>query len=338
MGSKSASNRLMHLRVTFFATRYLKTMRRVASRLAGLGLIIAVGVFPGVFASQHSSEHLGWQQQDSAPEQSETPNQNSPQTVLKAGPSLDAAFSDMYSLKFQAARTQIASYLKIQPNDPLGYAAQAASYLFEEFQQKEVFSSAFFLDDKRFLGGVDGSPDDNRNPNFLSANQKARELAKGRLNENSKDAEALMTLAMTDGMESDYDELIEKKQLASLSMLREADSYANRALAIDPHALDAYVSLGSANYIIGCLPSYKRAFLWVGGIHGDRVRGIAQLQQAATGGHYLRPFAKIMLALASEREHQFARAADLLAQLVQEFPDNPHFSQELTIAQKAAGR
>jgi hypothetical protein len=131
--------------------------------------------------------------------------------------------------------------------------------------------------------------------------------------------------------------LIEKKQLASLSMMREADSFANKALAIDPRALDAYVSLGAANYIIGCLPSYKRAFLWVGGIHGDRVRGMTQLEQAATGGHYLRPFAKIMLALASEREHQFRRAADLLDQLVHQFPENPHFSQELAIAQKAAG-
>jgi hypothetical protein len=147
-----------------------------------------------------------------------------------------------------------------------------------------------------------------------------------------------MTLAMADGMESDYDELIEKKQLASLSMLREADSYANKALAVDAHALDAYVSLGSANYIIGCLPGYKKAFLWMGGIHGDRVRGMSQLQQAAQGGHYLRPFAKIMLALASEREHQYTQAADLLSQLVQEFPENPHFSKELTIAQHSANR
>jgi hypothetical protein len=272
------------------------------------------------------------------PQQNESSQQSSGQSTLTRGPSLDSAFNDMYSLKFEAARSEIAAYLKIQPNDSLGYAAQAASYLFEEFQEKEVFSSAFFLDDKRFLGGVDGSPEDNRNPNFLAANQKARELAKAHLAENSKDSEALITLAMTDGMESDYDELIEKKQLASLSMLREADSYANRALAIDKSALDAYVSLGSANYIIGCLPSYKRAFLWVGGIHGDKVRGIAQLQQAATGGHYLRPFAKVMLALASEREHQFTRAADLLAELVHEYPDNPHFSAELGIAQRAAAR
>jgi tetratricopeptide (TPR) repeat protein len=262
--------------------------------------------------------------------------QSSGQTVLAPGPSLDTAFSDMYKLKFDAARVEISAYAKIQPDDPLGYAAQAASYLFEEFEQKDIFSSAFFLDDRRFLGGVDGTLEQNRNPKFLEANQQARDIAKRHLNENAKDSEALMTLAMADGMESDYDELIEKKQLASLSMLREADSYANKALAVDPHALDAYVSLGSANYIIGCLPSYKKAFLWMGGIHGDRVKGMSQLQQAAQGGHYLRPFAKIMLALASEREHQFTRAADLLSQLVQEFPENPHFSKELTIAQHSA--
>ena len=38
------------------------------------------------------------------------------------------------------------------------------------------------------------------------------------------------------------------------------------------HAQDAYVALGTSNYVIGCLPGYKRAFLWFGGIHGDRTR------------------------------------------------------------------
>ena len=61
------------------------------------------------------------------------------------------------------------------------------------------------------------------------------------------------------------------------------------------------------------------------------------MQSAATGGHFLKPFAKIMLALAREREKQFKEAAVLLADLAKEFPENPHFSEELAIAEKAAG-
>ncbi len=96
-------------------------------------------------------------------------------------------------------------------------------------------------------------------------------------------------------------------------------------LAIDPDAKDAYVALGASNYVIGCLPGYKRAFLWFGGVHGDRLRGMEQMQLAADDGHYLQPFAKVMLALAYEREHQKDRARVLLAELAVQFPTNAAF-------------
>jgi tetratricopeptide repeat protein len=102
-------------------------------------------------------------------------------------------------------------------------------------------------------------------------------------------------------------------------------------LAIDPTEQDANVALGMSNYVIGCLPSYKRAFLWFGGLHGDRNRGMEQMQSAAEHGHYLQPFAKVMLALAYEREHKPERAKELLADLATQFPDNPVFARELAI-------
>jgi hypothetical protein len=87
-----------------------------------------------------------------------------------------------------------------------------------------------------------------------------------------------------------------------------------------------------SNYVIGCLPGFKKAFLWFGGVHGDRLRGIQLMSEAAEHGHYFRPFAKIMLALAYEREHQPEHARTLLAELTTQFPTNPHYSEELAIA------
>jgi len=256
---------------------------------------------------------------------------------MRSGPSLESAFNHMYRLKFAEAHSEIAAYQALHPNDALGKATEAAAYLFEEFEQKGVLTSAFFLDDKKFLGGVDGTPESNRNAKFLEANRQAREIAQERLRNSPRDSDSLLVLAMADGMESNYDAMIEKKQLASLSMLKQADAEATKVLSIDPKAQDAYVSLGSANYIIGCLPGYKKAFLWFGGVHGDKLRGIEEMQSAASGGHFLKPFAKIMLALAHEREHQYREASVLLAELHKEFPENPHFGAEMALADKAAG-
>jgi hypothetical protein len=50
---------------------------------------------------------------------------------------------------------------------------------------------------------------------------------------------------------------------------------------------------------------------------------------AAERGHYLRPFAKILLALAALREKKPKIARKQLQQLAAEFPENPLFSREL---------
>jgi hypothetical protein len=251
---------------------------------------------------------------------------------------LDNGFHAMYELKFEAARQKFTEYMIAHPEDPLGHASLAASYLFEEFNSKGVFTSEFFLDDKKLLGGVEGPPDDKRRIAFFAANGRARDMAQQILKSNSRDPNALFVLTIADGMESDYDALIAKRQLASLRLMRQADATATQLLAIDPNAQDANLAIGAATYIIGCMPAYKRAFLWMGGIHGDRERGMNQLEQAALHGHYLQPFAKAMLALASLREKQPERARSLFAELVQEFPGNPVFARELALAEKRVAR
>jgi hypothetical protein len=248
-----------------------------------------------------------------------------------APPILETGFRELYELNFKGAREQFLAYQKMRPDDPLGKSAEAASYLFEEFNAKGVLTSEFFLNDDRFLGGVEGKPTENRNKAFLDANHQAHDMAKKALKQNSHDTHALLVLTMTDGLESNYAAMIEKKQLPALSLMRQAESESNQLLAIDPNAKDAYVALGMSNYVIGCLPSFKRAFLWFGGVHGDRTRGIQQMKSAADGGHYFQPFAKILLALAYEREHQKDRAQPLLAELSAQFPTNPIFAHELAL-------
>ncbi len=250
---------------------------------------------------------------------------------ITSNPQLDKSFHLMYELRFDAARSQLRGCREADPDNPLCYAAEAASYLFEEFNEKGVLTSRFFLDDDRLLGGIEGEPDGRLDNSFLDANRRAREMASARLRKDPKDPQALLTLALTDGMRGDFEALIRKRQLASLSYIRRAETEGNALLQVEPDNGDAYVALGAGNYIIGCLPGYTRFLLWFGGVHGDRLKGMEQLQVAATRGHYLQPLAKTMLALAAEREHEFERARSLFADLSGEFPDNPVFARELAL-------
>lgn len=242
---------------------------------------------------------------------------------------LDAGFNRMYELKFPAARLVFHTYIADHPSDPMGQVSLAASYLFEEFNEKGVFTSAFFLNNEKLLGGIPDPANDAFRPAFLEANSRARQMAQSLLDANPSDPTGLFAITLANGMEADYDALIAKRDMASLLLLRETQKSARKLLAINPHADDAYLALGAANYIIGCLPGYKRFFLGLGGIHGSRTLGMHQLELAAKGGHYLKPFAKVMLALAALREKQPRLARTLFSELHDQFPENQVFSSEL---------
>ena len=245
-------------------------------------------------------------------------------------PELEAGFHLLYELKPEEAHRQFAVWQQSHPQDPLGSASEAAAYLFEECYRQGVLTSEFFLNDKRFLGKIPLKPDPELRAAFFAADQRAQELAQRRLKTDPEDANALFAMALSVGMQADYASLIDKEQLDSLKKIREADKYANRLLAVAPDAADAYLGLGTANYVIGSLPGIKKFFLGLAGIHGDKKAGIQQLQIAADHGHYLRPFAKTLLALAALREKKTEVARLQLTELAAEFPQNPLFSNELS--------
>jgi hypothetical protein len=250
------------------------------------------------------------------------------EAAFRTAPDLDRGFHLMYEQKFSEGRELFQAWRNCNPEDPLGPAAIAASYLFEEFYRQGVLSSEFFLDDKKFLRGIDGHPDAQRMRDFRQAREEAIRLAEKRLVAAHEDPQALFALTLAAGMEADALSILERKQIDSLHQIKESDNLAKRLLAQRPDAADAWLALGAANYIVGSLPGTTRFLLWFGGIHGDRQLGMEQLGKTAASGRYLRPYAKIMLALAARREKDDALARKLLGELVKEYPSSPLFAAE----------
>ena len=250
---------------------------------------------------------------------------------VMSDPGLDAGFRLLYELKFDQAREGFAKWQQERPAEPLGPALEAASDLFQELYLKGVLTSEFFLDDNRLLGGIKDKPDAELERQFASAAQRAQKLARARMATQPKDPDALFALTLVAGMQADDFFLIQRRQLDSMRSLRETDRNAHILLGVAPDTDDAYLALGVANYIIGCLPAYKRAVLWVGGVHGDKVLGMQQVARAAASenARYLRPFARLMLALAALREKNPDLARQQLQALATEFPENPLFAKEL---------
>ena len=250
-------------------------------------------------------------------------------------PELKNGYNLLYEQKFPEARVVFQEWAAKNPTEPFGQLSIAASYLFEEFYRQQVLTSDYFLDDKRFLGGITGTPDPDRIKNFEDATAKARALAAQRLKQNKRDPEGLYAMTLSAGMQSDADSMLLKKHYDALKHLKEANTNAEILLADHPDAYDVYVAPGVAYYVIGSLSGSARFILWFGGIHGDKSLGMSKVEKTAENGNYLKPFAKILLALSARREKKTDLAIKNLKELTEEFPGNTVYETEYA---KALGR
>ena len=243
--------------------------------------------------------------------------------------SLDQGFSLLYNLEFTPAHQLFVSWQQQHPDDPMGPACDAAGYLFSEFSRLGVLAAQFYADDKAFAGRKQLTPDPAVRDRFYAALDQADKLAHSRLTRFPKDRDALFALTISSGLKADYAALVEKRNIVSLRYTKDATAWAQQLLAVDPDCFDAHLATGVSQYIIGSMAAPIRWLVRLGGISGDKQKGIVDLQLTAERGHYLAPFARILLAIAYVREKDKPRARQLLVSLRDEFPQNPLFGEEI---------
>jgi hypothetical protein len=242
---------------------------------------------------------------------------------------LDHGFTGLYNLDFTGAQRDFSSWQTQHPEDPVGPVSEAAGLLFSEFNRLGVLEGQFFDSDESFLSRSKLSPDPVLHSHFQAALDRAQLLAHNRLAKDPKDRDALFALTLSSGLQADYAALIEKKNLASLHFAKEASVWAQQLLAICNDCSDALVATGFSKYIIGSMNAPTRWLLRMGGMPGDKQGGIADLQTTAQHGHYLAPFARILLAIAYVRDKNKIRALELLTALRTQFPGNTLFPREI---------
>lgn len=244
-------------------------------------------------------------------------------------PPLDHGFQLLYNLDFDQANKVFANYERNNPDDPMGPTAEAAGALFSEFHRLGVLESQFFELDKRFENRPKLNPDPAVRAQFDAAIARAEKVAQARLAKNPKDEDALFSMTLVNGLQADYAALIDKRNIASLHYTKQAAGWADQTLAVDPQCYDAHIAGGISKYLVGTLSAPLRWLVRLGGVSGDKQAGIKELQLVADHGHYLAPFADILLAIAYVREHDKQHARELLASLKEQFPANPLFAKEI---------
>jgi hypothetical protein len=242
---------------------------------------------------------------------------------------LDHGFSGLYNLDFDGAQKDFKTWQELHPDDPVGPVSEAAGWLFSEFNRLGVLEAQFYENDEAFADRPKLRPDPAVRMRFLAAIGRAENLSRARLAKDAKDRDALFALTLASGLQADYAALIEKRNLASLHYTKEASASAQELLAVCPDCYDALLATGFSKYLIGSMAAPFRWILRLDGLPADKQGGITDLETTAEHGHYLAPFARILLAIAYVREKDKAHALQLLTDLGREFPANTLFPREI---------
>lgn len=254
-------------------------------------------------------------------------------SILTAGAaepqSLDAGYNHMYNLEFDKAHRVFGEWISQHPEDPMGPVSDAAAYLFSELDRLRVLQSEFFVHDDNFRTRRRLTPDPSVQQSFQRQLTKAEDLANRKLAQSPQDAPALFAAVLANGLRSNYDALIEKRYLSSLSYTKNSRLTAEKLLAIDPGYADAWLAIGVENYLLSLKPLPVRWLLQWNGNATNRVFGLEKLRITAEKGRYLKPFARLLLAVAALRDKDREQAKRLLQWLSDQFPRNRLYVEEL---------
>ncbi|WP_213804805.1 hypothetical protein [Granulicella sp. dw_53] len=250
-------------------------------------------------------------------------------SVPLTGTVLNEGYYDLYNLAFPAAHAKFQSWMNQHPDDPLGPASDAAAYLFSEFDRLGVLDIELFSDDSRFESRKRPATDPAAQKGFNERADQADRLADAALQRNPKDTNALYSKTVVAGMRADWASLIDRHEYGAYKLSAQASKYARQVLAIDPNLYDANLASGIENYMLSLKAAPIRWFLGMAGAGTNKEEGIRLLRITAERGHYLAPFARLMLAVGELRDGRKQQGKEILQSLAKEFPQNTLYERQI---------
>jgi tetratricopeptide (TPR) repeat protein len=243
-----------------------------------------------------------------------------------------------YNLQYDQARKTLEDWLVQHPNDLHALNGLATVELHREMFHQGILASHIYGD----LGGMFRTGKIPYPPEFqkqlFDLLAKAQSLAEARLQRNPKDQEALYWEGAAHATRAVFYFTMAKSYLAALHEATAARKAHQQLLTINPGFTDAWLVVGTNDYVIGCLPWYLKVFTSLAGYHGNRARGIAEVQRVAAQGNWAKEDAKLVLAVLYRREEMYPQTLRELQDLAQSYPRNFLLEREIAGIYQVEGK
>jgi tetratricopeptide (TPR) repeat protein len=265
--------------------------------------------------------------------------------VSKIGPILPSkdavvkrGFDHFYNSEYDKAIKDFETIQKEHPENPF-----ATNYLLSAVMFRELYRIGA-LDTESYAGNsfVDRKVRKQIDPTQRKRVQELIDLAllesEVILKADPTDADALYARGTTRGLRATWLAMAEKAWFSGLRSALGARSDHEKVLQTDPKYVDAKMSIGVHNYVIGSLNWAGRATLALGGVTGNKQKGLDYLREVAKADTLASMDAKIALALFLRREQKYPEALQVVKSMTDAYPKNFLAAVEFANLLNAAGR
>lgn len=253
--------------------------------------------------------------------------------ALATLPALDSdssrGFDHFYNLEFEQAIAIFRKAMTAHPEVAHYRNHLAQAILYRELLKAGALETELVTGGNAFLRRAKMNPSAQDEAEFDGAVTEAIRLTQAVLDQSPNDIPALYTQGVAYGLRGNYNFLVRKSWTAALRDATQCRKLHNRVTELDPALVDARMTQGVHEYIVGSLPWHYRMFGFLVGFHGDREGGIRTVEKVWREGARNRSDAGILLATVYRRERRSTDAVAVLTELIRRYPRNYLFWFEL---------
>jgi hypothetical protein len=210
----------------------------------------------------------------------------------------------LYNLDYDKSRKAFSEIDRLYPDHPAGPQLLAAGLWAKSLYGSRRLQTSLYSSESFYTKG-DDKVDPKIVTEFRNLTREAKRRADAQLKKNPRDIEALNFLAAIAGIKASFEESVERRHFAALRDGSEAVDRHREVLKLDPTYVDAYLTIGFYDYVVGSLPLPVRLLAGIAGARGSKKRGLAALERVAKEGRWSADDAKSVLLLLYRREKRY---------------------------------
>ena len=227
----------------------------------------------------------------------------------------------LYNFDYDKALQDFREINRLHPTHPAGPQLLAARLWVKTLYESRRLQASLYSSETFYATG-DDKVDPKVIDEFRSLTRDAKRRADVRLKLVPKDIEALYWLGSIEGLKASFAEAVERRHIAALRAGNDAVDHHREVLKLDPTQLDANLTIGLYEYVVGSLPLPIKLLAGVTGFRGSKKKGLTLLEQVVKEGTWARDDAASLLIVLYTREKRYQDALVLTRQLAEKYPRN----------------